>query len=164
MDCTVDLRVKTSWSGRNGKTVVLQIWKMAYTLLGRTHLNISWMRCRFFDDTFLPGCNKCAVYGHLEKFCRSSDTRCSVFWRTLLQTVLPPPLLLGVQKAQLWQWRGHGHPPCLLFPWLPELHQSRWRGGQTHPCHLWVDPQEGIFFNKHKHATLQKNAKQHEHC
>lgn len=79
LDCSEeDLKVKASWKGKHGKTVILQIKKKAYNaLLGKTHLNISWTRCRFFDNTFLPRCSNCSVYGHLEKYCSSSDSKCS---------------------------------------------------------------------------------------
>lgn len=73
-----DLTVKTTWKGRQGTTAIVQINnKKAYnTLTHKTHLNLSWTRCQFYDNAFIPRCLKCSTYGHLEKHCRSVTPRC----------------------------------------------------------------------------------------
>ncbi|KAL3192728.1 hypothetical protein MRX96_058781 [Rhipicephalus microplus] len=72
--CTSDDFVLTkSWKGRGGITKCFDITgRASEALKGRSHLNIKWTRCRFFDNTFIPRCKNCAQAGHVEKFCRGA--------------------------------------------------------------------------------------------
>lgn len=78
LKCTADdLILSKTWKGREGKTACLEVTKAAHDALkGRTHLNIKWTRCRFFDNTFIPRCKNCAQLGHVEKFCNEAP-RCT---------------------------------------------------------------------------------------
>ncbi|KAH7932335.1 hypothetical protein HPB52_024705 [Rhipicephalus sanguineus] len=76
--CTADdfILAKT-WKGRGGKTACFDITKRASEALrGKTHLNIKWTRCRFFDNTFIARCKNCSQVGHVEKFCGEAS-RCT---------------------------------------------------------------------------------------
>lgn len=71
-----DMVVRKTWKGKQGTTVVLGLSKKGLEALrNKTHLNIGWNRCRFYDHFYLPRCTRCAEHGHSSNEC-DSPNRC----------------------------------------------------------------------------------------
>ncbi|KAH9374341.1 hypothetical protein HPB48_017542 [Haemaphysalis longicornis] len=73
---TTDMKVITTWKGRQGTTAVLGLNKKALEATkGKKFFNIGWNRCPIYDHFFLPRCTKCAEHGHSAGGCEG-PVRC----------------------------------------------------------------------------------------